>query len=114
MNLKFYRNIYKSNDKYVLRKGNEHFMTCNTLVEALYERDRFEESDWTWDKYVELPITHNKYEDMDLPVFDKSPSHITKIEYYRVHNKGVTYGTYKTYDEALRRVEELEESDWEG
>lgn len=111
---KLYRYISQNRyGKYLIRKDNEYYMTCDTLSEALYERDRFEESEWNWDYYIELPITDNKYEYMDLPPFTKSPSYITKQgKYYRVQRKSKKYGYYKTYGEAQKKVDELIESNW--
>ena len=102
----FYRHIFKREDKYMVRKGDESYGTFDTLAEALFERDRFIAVDWNWDKYVELAETPNNYIHIDLPPFHHSPSFIAEInESWMVRGYGRRqkyYGTYKTEEEAVR------------
>lgn len=100
----FYRYIVKKNDKYWIVKDNEWFMDCETLAEALYERDRLEATGWEWDNYVQLPDTINGYIHIDLPPFTKQSSHINRDRecwVVRGHGKSQKYyGTYYTREEA--------------
>lgn len=100
----FYRYIYEENGKYWLIKNGERFIDCKTLPEALFERDRFENVGWDWDKYVQLPHTMNGYIHIDLPPFEHKPSYIAhEKECWLVRGHGRRqkyYGTYYTREEA--------------
>lgn len=100
----FYRYIYKHGDKYRIIKGNEIFLICNTLSEALYERDRLVGCNWDWEAYVHLPDTINGYIHIDLPPFNHRATYITHInEYWIVLSKGRNpryYGCYHSFEEA--------------
>lgn len=100
----FYRYIYLKSGKYWVVKNNEWFILCNSLAEALYERDRLMAVDWDWDKYCELPETPNNYIHIDLPLFEHKPKYIIHDkEYWRVvgkGRKGKYYGVYYTKSEA--------------
>lgn len=102
----FYRHIVKRGDKYWVRKGSEYYTDCNTLAEALYERDRLMSVDWDWDLYLQLPQTMNGYIHIDLPPFKHQPSYITHIkEYWTVMSKGRNpryYGSYCSSEEAQK------------
>ena len=152
----FYRYIYEEKGKYYIRKDNELYLICNTLADALYERDRFENVDWDWDKYVLLEDTMNGYIHISLPPFNKKSDHITldrecwvvrghgkRQKYYgtyytrkeaekvaRIYDANIThkrmayriqkringttkyFGRFSSYEDALKRVKELEENDW--
>ena len=101
----FYRYIYFEKDKYWIIKDNERWMDCKTLPEALYERDRLENAEWNWDKYVQLPHTMNGYIHISLPPFDRNVSYINvdrECWVARGHGKRQKYyGTYYTEEEAL-------------
>ena len=101
----FYRYIYQKGNKFWVVKNNEWLVECNTLAEALYERDRLMGVDWDWDLYVELPETMNGYIHIDLPPFQHKPKYIVRDkEHWVVHrsNKGKKkyYGMYYTIEEA--------------
>lgn len=103
----FYRYISKENGKYYIRKDNELYLICNTLPEALYERDRFENVGWEWDNYVQLVDTMNGYIHINLPPFDqREAKHISESrECWIVRGKGKRqkyHGTYYDYEEAKR------------
>lgn len=107
----FYRNIVKRGDKYWVRKGDEYFVDCYTLAEALYERDRLMGVNWDWNLYLNLPQTPNNYIHIDLPPFHpQTASYITHInEYWTVLSKGANpkyYGCYHSKEEAekVRRI----------
>lgn len=102
----FYRYIYDENGKYYIRKGGELYLICNTLAEALYERDRFENVGWNWDNYVQLVDTNNAYIHIDLPPFEHKARYITvRKERWMVRGKGSRrkyFGSYDNYDEAVK------------
>ena len=102
----FYRHIIKNGDKYRIKKGNEFFLECKSLEEALYERDRFENVDWNWDLYVQLPDTINGYIHITLPPFTHQPSYITEeSEHWMVREKGADLryrGTYSSFEDARK------------
>lgn len=102
----FYRYIRKENDKYWLIKNSERFIDCKTLEEALYERDRFENVGWDWDKYVQLPHTPNNYIHIDLPPFHHKPRYVSVENECWVVNgprpRRKYYGTYQTLEEAKK------------
>lgn len=100
----FYRYIYKRGEKYYIKKDNEQYLICNTLEDALYERDRFEAVDWNWDDYVQLVDTINNYIHIDLPPFERKSDYIyLDRECWIVRGHGRRrkyYGTYYTKEEA--------------
>ena len=100
----FYRNIYQKGDKYWVVKNGEWLLECDTLADALYERDRMIQANWDWEAYVHMPITMNGYIHIDLPPFKHDPSYITHInEYWMVLSKGANpryYGCYHSIEEA--------------
>ena len=102
----FYRNIYKEHGKYWLIKNGDRYIDCKTLAEALFERDRFENVGWNWDKYVQLPHTPNNYIHINLPPFEHKPNYIAhEKQCWIVYGKGKRqkyYGRYKTVEEAER------------
>lgn len=100
----FYRYIYAENGKYYIRKNGELYLICDTLEDALYERDRFENVGWNWDNYVQLVDTVNGYIHIKLPPFEHKAKHITvRKERWMVRGRGKRrkyYGSYNTYEEA--------------
>ena len=114
----FYRNIYKNGEWYRIIKNNEDYGAYKELCVALFDRDRFEQVDWKWDAFVQLPVIPNPYLHMELPPFDRQATYITHVpEYWKVQKKidGKTrcYGYYRTREEAENRVTELINNGWE-
>ena len=102
----FYRYIRFMHGKYWIIKNNELYMDCETLAEALYERDRLIGVDWDWDRYVQLADTPNNYIHIDLPPFEHKPRYISReSEAWVVKHKGAEskyMGSYRTEEEAKR------------
>lgn len=103
----FYKHIYLCNDgKYCVMKGAEKYLQCDTLEEALYERDRMINVGWDWDLYVLLPDTINAYIHINLPPFNHQASYIVEeSECWVVREKGAKQkyrGAYYSEDEAKR------------
>lgn len=100
----FYRYIFEVNGKYRIIKNAETFLICDTIEEALYERDRLENVNWDWEEYVHMVDTINGYIHIDLPPYSKKYSYITEeSEHWMVRGKGKNpkyHGTYSSYDEA--------------
>lgn len=100
----FYRYIYKKGKKFWVVKNNEWYVECETLAEALYERDRLISCDWDWDVYVQLPETNNNYIHISLPPFEHKPKYISHVkEHWVVLSNGRNpkyYGTYYSEEEA--------------
>ena len=106
----FYRNIYKNKNKWWVVRNGEWLLECDTLADALYERDRMVQAEWNWENYVHMPVTPNGYKHITLPPFGHDASYITHInEYWTVLSRGRNpryYGNYHTIDEAekVRRI----------
>lgn len=129
MNAKsFYRYIVKRrNGTYRIKKGNEFYGTYNDLTDALHDRDLLIEYDWDIAEVMAQDEKPNKYKDMNLPEWNRKPRiwddrYITKQKsgnqiYYKIqkHIDGVqqSFGYYKTYDEAVEKRDELEQSNWQ-
>ena len=114
----FYRNITKRDDGYQIRKNGEHFGFYHRIEDALFDRDRFEQSDWDMDTFVQLAEIPNPYEHMDLPPFDERKyKYIQHIpEKWRVQrriNKKLCYfGTFDSLEEAEERKNYLIKNGW--
>ena len=109
--------IYKRNGGYQILKDNVHYGWYDSLAWALYDRDRFEQTNWDWDLFLDLPDVPNPYEHMELPPFDSNNSYISHIpERWKVQKsidgKIKYFGSYKTREEAEARVQELIENGW--
>ena len=77
-----------------------------------------EQVNWDIDLWCELPDVPNYYKSMELPTFEKVSSYITHVpERWRVQKKingKIKYfGTFKTKEEAMKRVVELKSNGWE-
>ena len=113
----FYQYIYERNNGYVIQYKNEVYGWYPDLATALFDRDRFIMVDWNFSLFVELPDIPNPYEHMELPPLSHDKEYIVRIPetwrvQKRVNGKTQYYGTFKSYEEAKTRRDELIANGW--
>lgn len=115
----FYRYVVKKpNGSYSVMHQGEEYGNYTNIADALYDRDLFLECDWDITEANARDEKPNKYKDMELP---PSRRYITLFrrdsrQYYVIRKtiNGVQqyFGMYKTFNEAVKRRDELEASGW--
>ena len=114
----FYRYISRRGTGYQILKNNEHYGWYDRIEDALFDRDRLEQVDWDIQTWTELPEIPNPYEHMDLPAYEERKT--TFIQHLperwrvqkRLNGKMCYFGTYKTFEEAEERRNELIMNGW--
>ena len=115
----FYRYIYKQGDGYCIKKNNGYYGGYDILEEALFDRDRLEQTNWNVSLWLELPDVPNPYYHMELPPFNHDKTYITRMPerfkvQKRINGRAKVFGTYDSYEEAKQRRDELISNNWEG
>lgn len=113
----FYQYIYERNNGYVIQYKNEVYGWYPDLPTALYDRDRFMMVDWNFNLFVELPDVPNPYLHMELPPLNHDKEYIVHVpEHWRVQRKVdgkmKYYGSFRSYNEAKARRDELIINGW--
>ena len=116
---KFYHNIIKSNNGYVISRNGESYGWYDDIRLALYDRDRLESVDYDLEEWYYLPIRNNPYEHMRLP-----PVGLRSYRQYisnthngwrirkRINGEYVHFGTYSSLDDAIEYRDELIRNGW--
>ena len=114
----FYRYITRRGLGWQLRKNGEHYGWYDRIEDALFDRDRLEQCDWDFSVFCELPEISNPYEHMELPPYEERKAtfirHLPqrwRVE-KRIEGKLCYFGTYKTFEEAEERRNELIKTGW--
>ena len=88
------------------------------MEEALFDRDRLEQTNWNVSLWLELPDMPNPYYHIELPPFNHDKTYITRLPerfkvQKRINGKAKVFGTYESYEEAKQRRDELISNNWE-
>ncbi|WP_458456502.1 hypothetical protein [Methanobrevibacter sp.] len=114
----FYRYITRRGAGWQLRKNGEHYGWYDRIEDALFDRDRLEQCDWDFSIFCELPEIPNPYEHMELPSYEERKStFIQRLPQRwrvqkRIDGKMCYFGTYKTFEEAEERRNDLIKNGW--
>ena len=114
----FYKYIVKRKDKYCIVKNGITFGTYDDITNALHDRDLLVEYEWDLSEVLAQDEKPNKYKSMELPPCDRyiTKQRVQKYVYYTIqkviNGEKRRFGYFKTFEEAVRRRDELEANGW--